>query len=552
MLTAKTATGHRPTADHTSVLDVRELTKRYPGTLVLDRVSLRVAQNEILGLAGHNGAGKSTLTRMLTGAGKPDSGEILLGGKSIRFRSPDDAIMHGIVQVPQPLMVVPNLTGRENLLLGMHARLSGLGLNNREQAWFGGSKSAAAAVELMAEELRLTAFLDVKVGRLRPVTQRLLMIGRALLRNPRLIILDEPTANLALPEVDLLFSIIRPLAWAGASVIYITHRLDEMLDLCDRVIVMRQGRVIAEKDVKVISKKELSGLITGADLSSQISTLVAGVDVHGRLGGEKSAANVSTIARVGEDLLRCENLSALPRTRGINFTLHRGEVLGIAGRDGSGRTSLLRTLWGDRKVTGGRVLIRGEAVRIANPRDAIRAGIAYLPEERAANAIFPTASVATNATLPWLSRFAVPGGFVRGHAEVSQVSALLKRLDLRPLKGAVHARIRTFSGGNQQKVVIARWLLGAANIFLFDEPTQGIDVGAREQVYEVIRELAADGAGIVIVSSEAEELARLCSTVHFMRDGCIVQTLTGNEVNKSTISLATVEGEVEIAAPRRR
>ena len=211
--------------------------------------------------------------------------------------------------------------------------------------------------------------------------------------------------------------------------------------------------------------------------------------------------------------------------------------------------ALLRTLWGDRKVTGGRILIRGEAVRIANPRDAIRAGIAYLPEERAANAIFPTASVATNATLPWLSRFAGPGGFVRGHAEVSQVSALLKRLDLRPLKGAVHARIRTFSGGNQQKVVIARWLLGAANIFLFDEPTQGIDVGAREQVYEVIRELAADGAGIVIVSSEAEELARLCSTVHFMRDGCIVQTLTGNDVNESTISLATVQGEVEIAAP---
>jgi ribose transport system ATP-binding protein len=550
--TAQTATERRPTDDVAPVLDVRELSKRYPGTLALDRISLRVAQNEILGLAGHNGAGKSTLTRILTGAGKPDSGDILLGGKGIRFRSPDDAIMHGIVQVPQPLMVVPNLTGRENLLLGMHARFSVL-RNKDEQAWFGGSKSAAAAVELMAEQLHLTAFLDAKVGRLRPVTQRLLMIGRALLRSPRLIILDEPTANLARPEVELLFSIIRPLASAGASVIYITHRLDEMLDLCDRVIVMRQGRVIAEKEVGNINKKELSGLITGADLSSQISTLVADVDVHvhvhGQSGGERSEASVSTIAGVGGDLLRCENLSALPRTRGINFTLHRGEVLGIAGRDGSGRTSLLRTLWGDRKVTGGRVLIRGEAVRIANPRDAIRAGIAYLPEERAANAIFPMASVATNATLPWLSRFAGPGGFVRGHAEVSQVSALLKRLDLRPLKGAVHARIRMFSGGNQQKVVIARWLLGAANIFLFDEPTQGIDVGAREQVYEVIRELAADGAGIVVVSSEAEELARLCSTVHFMRDGCIVQTLTGNEVNESTISLATVEGEVGIAAP---
>ena len=290
----------RPTDDVAPVLDVRELSKRYPGTLALDRVSLRVAQNEILGLAGHNGAGKSTLTRMLTGAGKPNSGDILLGGKSIRFRSPDDAIMHGIVQVPQPLMVVPNLTGRENLLLGMHARLSVLGRNNGEQAWFGGSNSAAAAVELMAEQLHLTAFLDVKVGRLRPVTQRLLMIGRALLRSPRLIILDEPTANLARPKWSCCSRLFVPWRRAGASVIYITHRLDEMLDLCDRVIVMRQGRVIAEKEVGSINKKELSGLITGADLSSQISTLVAGVDVHGQSGGERSAASVSKIARAGE------------------------------------------------------------------------------------------------------------------------------------------------------------------------------------------------------------------------------------------------------------
>src|SRR5271155_4208616 len=242
------ATADRPTDAAPPVLDVRELSKRYPGTLALDRVSLRVAKNEILGLAGHNGAGKSTLTRMLTGAGRPDFGEILLDGQSVKFRSPDDAITHGIAQVPQPLMIVPNLTGRENFLLGIHTRLPRSLRHGNEVTWFGGGSSAEAAVELVAQHLHLTRFLDAKVGRLRPVTQRLIMIGRALLRSPRLIILDEPTANLAQSEVELLFSILRPLARDRASVVYITHRLDEMLDLCDRVIVMRQGRVVAESE----------------------------------------------------------------------------------------------------------------------------------------------------------------------------------------------------------------------------------------------------------------------------------------------------------------
>jgi ribose transport system ATP-binding protein len=539
------ATTDRPMDAALPVLDVRDLSKRYPGTLALDRVSLRVAKNEILGLAGHNGAGKSTLTRMLTGAGKPDSGQILLDGQSVKFRSPDDAITHGIAQVPQPLMIIPNLTGRENLLLGMHARLPELRRRGGETGWFGGGDSAEAAVELITRHLRLTEFLDAKVERLRPVTRRLIMIGRALLRSPRLIILDEPTANLAQPEVELLFSILRPLARDRASVIYITHRLDEMLDLCDRVIVMRQGRVVAERDARALTKRNLGGLITGADLSARVDTLVADIDVHRRSHPGVAAGSVSIASSVSEEVLRCEDLSALPRTRSINLRLRRGEVLGVAGRDGSGRTSLLRTLWGDRRVTSGRIFIRGRAIQISCPREAIEAGIAYLPEERAANAIFPSASVAENATLPWLSRFAGPGGLVRASAEISEVSRLLKRLDLRPLKGAAHARIRTFSGGNQQKVVIARWLLGAADIFLFDEPTQGIDVGAREQVYEVIRELAAEGAGIIIVSSEAEEVARLCSKVHFMRDGAIVQTLSGIGVTETAVSRAIIEGEVD-------
>ena len=240
-----------------TVRGVRALSKGYLGTLALDRITLDLAMNEIPGLAGHNGAGKSTLTRVLAGASKPDSGEIVLDGKSVRFRSPDDAKRHGIALVPQPLMIVPNLTGRENLLLGMRLRSARCEQN---RLWFAEAPNARAAVDAMAEHLRLTPFLEVKAGRLRPVSQRFLMIGRAMLRSPRVIILDEPTANLSRPEVDMPFSIVRRLARTSASVVYITHRLDEMLDLCDRVIVMRQGRVIAEKDASRIDKREPGNL----------------------------------------------------------------------------------------------------------------------------------------------------------------------------------------------------------------------------------------------------------------------------------------------------
>jgi ABC-type sugar transport system ATPase subunit len=527
-----------------NVLLVRAVSKRYPSTLALDRVTLHLVANEILGLAGHNGAGKSTLTRVLAGASKPDSGEIVLDGKTMRFRSPDDAKRHGIAYVPQPLMVVPNLTGREYLLLGMRLRSM---RSEQNRPWFADAPDARAAVDAMAQHLRLTPYLDVKAGRLRPVSQRLLMIGRAMLRSPRVMILDEPTANLSEPEVEALFSIVRPLARTTASVIYITHRLDEMLGLCNRVIVMRQGRVIAEKDATHIDKRELGALIAGSDLSAELTALVSGVNVHAARGLGPSVAGQSQ-ADAAVPLLRCEQLSSRPRTREIDLALHRGEILGISGLDGSGRTSLLRTLWGDRPITGGRVFIRGKETLLTSPRQAIAAGMAYLPEERAANAVFPGMTVAANATLPWLRRFGALGVFPKTNSELTQVSGLLARLDVRPLKGAAHSKIRTFSGGNQQKVLIARWLMGAADIFLFDEPTQGIDVGAREQVYEVIRELAADGAGILIVSSEAEELARLCNRVHIMRNGAIVQTLTGDDVAETIISRATIESGTEMAS----
>ena len=520
-----------------AALETMGLVRRYPGTRALDDVSIRISDGEILGLAGHNGAGKSTLTRVLAGADTPDSGTILLRGEEVSLKSPDDALRRGIALVPQSLMVVPNLTVRENLLLGSRSpwfRRSEE--EDRDRPGPAGARSRAATLDAVAATLELSQYLDRLVARVRPVTQRLVMIARVLLRSPHLIILDEPTANLPAREVDLLFSVIRPLARQHASIIYVSHRLDELLALTDRIVVMRQGKVLDDRPTGSVKKGELAALIAGADLRDETQKLRSEVDVA-------STATSSSRSETGDELLRCENFGAMPNTRGITFTLRPGEILGLAGLDGSGRTSLLRSIWGDRRRTDGQLYVKGVPVEIGKPRDAIDAGIAYLPEDRA-HAVFPEMRVVENVTLPSLSRFARWMGIVSRTTEVSEVRTLLERLDLRPRsERAVYSKTGTLSGGNQQKVIIARWLLRGADIFLFDEPTQGIDVGAREQVYEIIRELAAGGAGVVVSSSEPEEIVRLCKTVLVMRDGTLAMTLTGSEVSEAEISRACL-GEV--------
>jgi ribose transport system ATP-binding protein len=515
------------------LLQVEGITKIYPGTVALDRVSFGLDGSEVLGLAGHNGAGKSTLTRLLAGVEQPDGGTIRIDGDELRLRSPEVAVARGIALVPQSLMLVPNLTVRENILLGVRSRGS-------DVRWFDGAAGTSEAVSAVAERLSLSAFLDSRVATLRPVSRRLVMIGRALLRDPRLIVLDEPTANLARAEVELLFDLVRKTVETGSAVIYITHRLDEMLELSDRIVVLRQGRIIAQCRVEDTSKARLGDQIAGTDLGDRLRTAASEVDVH-----EVDPALGATTApgKEREELLRCERLTALPSTKEVSFSLHRGQVIGLAGLDGSGRTSLLRALWGDRRHDDGAVFVRGEKTSLKGVRSAITAGFAYLPEERASSALFPDMTVSENVAMPALRRFSGPTGLVREGRAAVEVQGLLKRLDTRPLDGAAGAKIKSFSGGNQQKMVIARWLLQGADVFMFDEPTQGIDVGAKEQVYEVIRELTEDGAGVIIASSEPEELERLCDSILLMRDGEVFATLNGDEVTEARISRSLIEGQ---------
>ena len=506
-------------------LEAISLSKEYPGTKALEDVSLRIPRGKIVALAGHNGAGKSTLTRILAGAESPDKGHLEFDGERLTLHSPDHAIRHGIVLVPQQLMVVPKLSVRSNLLLGMHAK-------ERREAGSGwlarGSRSSV--LREAAEQVGLHGDLNAEAERLRPAGQRLLMIGRALLRQPSVIMLDEPTANLAGPDVERLFATLRPMRDRGIGILYITHRLDEILEIADDVVVMRQGRVIDVRPVAEMTKAHLTELIAGHRVE-HVAT------AHEQAGVE------------GDQLLRIEALEREPQVRGVSFTLHKGEILGMTGIVGSGRSSLLRTIGGIDPAEAGQILVNGKPVTIASPHTAIKAGIAFLPEDRHRNAIIAEMEVAGNVTLPSIARFQmhrlVP--LLRLRRENAIVNESLDKLRIHP-KAPARRKIKFLSGGNQQKAVLGRWLLRGADIYIFDEPTEGVDVGARQDIYRLIRELAQNGAGVIVSSSDAEEIVEVCERVLIMRDGQIVDEISGDRLTETEINHACVQADARTTA----
>jgi ABC-type sugar transport system ATPase subunit len=503
-------------------LEALGVSKAYPGVKALDDVTLGVGAGEIVGLVGHNGAGKSTLTRILAGAERPDKGELRLDGKPIAFRSPDDAIGHGIALVPQQLMIAPNLSVRENLLLGRRGPLArkAHALLRRDT----NGRTGWARWEEVVDELRLAAVLDIVAGRLRPPVQRLTLIGRALLRDPRVLMLDEPSAAFSEPEVELLFSILRPLRDQGIAVLYITHRLDEVLEFTDRVIVLRQGKKVHEGQTEGLAQDRLTEMVVGRRLERTAP-----------LGSRAAAA-----AR-DDSLLECEGLSVLPRVRDVSFTLYRGEVVGITGVVGSGRTTFLRALCGVERRNAGEIRLQGRRLRLRSPRDAVRAGIAFMPEDRIRNAVIPDMTVAENVTLPQANEYRfnrfVP--LLNLRHELTAVNAVLDQLEVAPPHSA-RVKIKFLSGGNQQKAMLARWLLAGAKVFIFDEPTEGIDVGTRFAIYDLIRGLAQQGAGVIVSSSDVEEIVSISDRVLIMRRGELVRVIEGADITESIVSHACI------------
>ncbi|MFI9592090.1 sugar ABC transporter ATP-binding protein [Nonomuraea sp. NPDC052265] len=471
------------------MLVMKGIVKQFPGVRALDGVDLDVRAGEVHCLLGQNGAGKSTLIKVLAGAHQPDEGTIVFNGTPVRPTSPIDAIRLGFATIYQELDLVDGLSVAENIFLGHeHARF---GFVNRQA----GRRAAREVLERLGHgEIRPSA----EVGRLSPAAKQVVSMARALSHDARLIIMDEPSAALAHDEVANLFRIIRELTAQGVAVVYISHRLEEIREIGDRVTVLKDGRTVAV------------GLPARDTPTARIVSLMTGRDVEYVFPPRLTRPP-------GEEVLRVENLTAPGVFADVSFSVRAGEIVGLAGLVGSGRSEILEAVYGARPASG-RVTLAGRPAR-RRVAGAVRQGMGLAPEERKAQALLLDQSVTANITLGTLPQFA-RFGWIDRKRERAEAARLAELLDIRPPDP--ERPIRTLSGGNQQKAVLARWLLGGRRLLLLDEPTRGVDVGARAELYAVIRDLADQGIGVLLVSSEVPEVLGLADRVLVLREGAVI------------------------------
>ena len=503
-------------APQTPVLEVRHLMRSYPGVLAVGDVSLSLGAGEILGLVGPNGAGKSTVIKMLAGAVRPERGEILLGGEQIDIAGPLDATARGLSFVHQELTDVPNLTVAENVLLGLRYPRMGPFVNRRAMY--------ARAREILTRDLQVDIDPKVEEGRLSVAQRRLVMIARGLATKAKVLTLDEPTASLTNEEIGHLHEVIRRVVARGTPVIYVSHRLDEIFSLTNRVVVMRAGYKVADVATASLDRATLVNHITGV-----------GADTREKVSEQASRVHAKHDGQVGEELLRVEGLTRAGVVADASFAVHRGEILGIAGLVGAGRTELVRMIYGADPRDSGDIYVKGEKTRIRNPRDALRAGIVLSPEERRTQGMVVDFTIRENVTLPVLRRYRrLPGlPFPRVGRERARTRELIEELSIKAPSDAFP--VKQLSGGNQQKVVLAKWIEHGAEVFIFDEPTHGIDVGGKLDVYAIMSRLAASGKGVIFISSEFEELAEVCRRVEIICEGRIVSELNDDEVTVANL-----------------
>lgn len=492
------------------ILNMSDITKRFPGVLALDHVSLRVKEGEVHALLGENGAGKSTLMKILAGAYVKDEGEIEVFSRKSELGNPKAAENLGISIIYQELNLIPTLTVAENIFMGRYKMRGSIQVN-----W----KQVYAAAEELLKELDVDVRATDYIRDLGIAQQQMVEVAKALSMNAKIIIMDEPSAPLTERETRNLFRIVKQLKESGVSIIYISHRLEEVLEICDRATIMRDGTTIKEVEIADVTMDEIIRLMVGRELK----------DKYPRI--EK---------QIGKELFRVENLCAGAKVQNISFSVKEGEVLCVGGLVGAGRTEMVRAVFGLDARTDGKVYIDGKECTIKNPKDAIRSGIGFVTEDRKGEGLILKLGVGENITLAALDGFR-SGIHLNLGKEKDTVKDYVGRLNIKT--PSIFQRVENLSGGNQQKVVLAKWLLSKCKVLILDEPTRGIDVGAKIEVYNLINELAKEGKAILVITSEIPELLGICDRVVVMARGRVSGTLTREEANQEAIMTLAVGAE---------
>jgi ribose transport system ATP-binding protein len=494
-------------------LAAANMTKSYGGVAALKGVSLDIRRGEVHGLVGANGAGKSTFIKILAGLVRPDGGQIHVDGQAADIPSPGHSTALGLSFIHQELAFVPGMSVLENLMLGV-PKPQRFGLVD----WAAVRREVAPLVR----RLGIRSDLNAPVRGLSAAENWLISICRALVRKSRLIVMDEPTASLSDAESERLFAIIRDLAASGVAVLYVSHRLDEVLDLCDRVTVFRDGSP--------------AGAFRRAELNREL--LVRSIIGH---AATKTPA-LTAPALSGPPVLTLTNLCRAPFVRDVSLSVRSGEVLGLGGLVGSGRTELARLIFGADRAEGGTMVLGGAPYRPRLPTQAVKAGVGYVPEERRADGLLLSKSIGFNLSLANLDKV-VTAPFLPLISSARRTGLALQTIRALAIKAeGPHQPVGRLSGGNQQKVVIGRWLAAKPKLLILDEPTRGVDIGARAEIHRLVREMARDGMAVIAISSEPDELPELCDRVLIMAEGRIVRELSGDEVTRTAIIAASYAG----------
>ncbi len=476
------------------------ISKSFSGVRVLDGVDFEVRRGEVHAIAGGNGAGKSTLMKILRGVHHPDEGIIEIDGQVVHLASVQDSISRGIAMIFQEFSVVPTLTVAQNVFLARE-RHGTLGLLD--------DGTSIERTRALFEEMGVTVDPNRRLEDLSTAFWQLTEIAKARSQDTRVLIMDEPTASLAKDEADHLFGLIRSLAGQGIAIVYISHRMEEIFRVSDRVTVLRDGRLVATTPVVDLTAEQLIEQIVGRRMESALEW------------------KAREVLRDATPLLEVRDLSVKPRLHGVSFDLHRGEILGLAGLMGSGRTETVRALFGIDPIQSGTIKVRGRKVTIRNSHDAIAAGISLVPEDRRLQGLVLEHSVRNNLLLPLLGRFS-RAGWLDDRKGDRIAAQLVSDLDVKVAN--VDRPVQLLSGGNQQKVVLAKWMGTEPDIILMDEPTAGVDIGTKVDIVGMIRALADAGKGVVFISSEFPELLAVCDRVLVLRDGAVESSVERDQI----------------------